>query len=73
MPPIFKALATITAWILWICGLVMGFSTFVMGVISGGLYNPTKVPPIVYPALFTVAGFYAIVAIVIMLLRKKME
>jgi hypothetical protein len=73
MPPIFKALATIMAWILWICALVMGFSAFVMGIISGVLYSTTKAPPIVYPALFVVAGFYAIAAVVIMILRKKME
>ena len=73
MPDIFKALATIMVWILWICALVMGFSTLAMGIISGDLYNPAKAPPMVYPALFAVAGFYAILAAVVMLLRKKME
>ncbi len=73
MPPIFKALTTIMAWILWICALVMGFSTFAMGIITGALYNPAKVPPMEYPALFAVAGFYAILAAIIMLVRKKME
>ena len=73
MPPIFKALATIMVWILWICALVMGFSTFVMGIISGDLYSTTKAPPMAYPALFAVAGFFGMIAAVIMLLRKKME
>ncbi len=73
MPPIFKALATIMAWILWIFALVMGFSTLAMGIISGDLYNPDKAPPMAYAALFAVAGFYAISAAVVMLLRKKME
>jgi len=73
MPDIFKALATIMAWILWISGLVMGFSTLTMGIISGDLYNPAKAPPMAYPALFAVAGFYAILAVVVMRLRQKME
>jgi len=72
MPPIFKALATITAWILFICGLVMGFSTFIMGVVNGDLFG-SEVVPMGYPASFAVAGFYAIAAVVIMVLRKKME
>lgn len=73
MPPIFKALATIMVWVLWICALVTGFSTLAMGIIGGDLYNSSRTTPMVYPALFAVAGFYAILAVVIMLLRKKME
>jgi uncharacterized membrane protein len=73
MPPIFKALATIMAWILWIFALVMGFSAFAMGIISKDLYSTTTLPPIEYTVLFAAAGFYAILAVVIMLLRKKME
>ncbi len=73
MPPIFKALATIMAWILWIFALVMGFSTLVMGIVSGDLYNVTKAPPMAYSALFAIAGLYAILAAVIMLIRKRME
>jgi hypothetical protein len=73
MPPIFKALATIMAWILWIVALVMGFSAFVMGIISGVLYSTTEPTPMIFPVSWAVAGFYAIAAVVIMLLRKKME
>ena len=73
MPQIFKALATITVWILWIVSLVMGFGTFIMGTIAGDLFNPESVLPMTYPAMFAVAGFYAILAVVIMILRKKME
>jgi hypothetical protein len=73
MPQIFKALATIMAWVLWICALVTGFSTLAMGIISRDLYNSARTTPMVYPALFAVAGFYAILAVVIMVLRKKME
>jgi hypothetical protein len=73
MPPIFKALATIMAWILWIFALVMGFSAFAMGIIKGDLYSTTTIPPVAYTILFAVAGFYAVAAVVIMVLRKKME
>ena len=73
MPQIFKALATITAWILWISGLVMGFSTMIIGIIAGDLFNPAQPVAISYPATFAVAGAYASLAVVIMILRKKME
>lgn len=71
MPDIFKALATVTAWVLFICGMVMGFSAFATGIINGDLYG-SEVTPMAYPAIFAVAGFYAIAAVVIMILRKKM-
>jgi hypothetical protein len=73
MPPIFKALATISAWVLWIIAFVMGFSAFVMGIISGNLYSTTEPTPMIFPVTWAVAGFYAIAAVIIMLLRKKME
>ena len=73
MPQIFKALATIMAWILWISSLVMGFGTLIIGIIAGDLFNPAQPVPMAYPVEFPVAGFYAILAVVIMILRKKME
>ena len=73
MPQIFKALATITVWILWISSLVMGFSTLIIGTIAGDLFNPTVVTPMSYPATFAVAGFYAIVALIAMKIRKGLE
>ena len=44
MPPIFKALASITAWSLWILSWVVGLSTFVMGLVTGTLYGSAPVP-----------------------------
>ncbi len=73
MPQIFKALATTTAWILWISGLVMGFSTLIVGTIGGDLFNPAQPIPMAYPATFAVAGFYAILALLAMKIRKGME
>jgi len=72
MPDIFKALATIMAWVLWICALVMGFSAFAVGTLSGDLYGGGG-PSMVYPATFVAAGFFGLAAVVIMILRKKME
>jgi hypothetical protein len=73
MPPIFRALATTMAWVLWVGALVTGFSTLVLGIIAGDLFSTEVIPPMAYTALFAVAGFYAILAVVVMLLRKKME
>ena len=72
MPDIFKALATIMAWILWIVALVIGFSAFAVGMINGALFSTTQLMPMVFPVAWAVAGFYALVAVVIMILRKKM-
>jgi hypothetical protein len=72
MPDIFKALATVAAWVLWICAFVMGFSTFIMGIVNGDLYGSEPVP-LAYTASFAVAAFYGVAAVVIMILRKKME
>lgn len=73
MPPIFKALASILVWILWLSGLVMGASTFVMGIVSGNLYNTDEVAPMVYPVGFAVSLAFGVGAAVVMLIRKKLE
>jgi len=73
MPQIFKALATIMAWILWVSGLVMGFSTLIIGIIGGDLYNVAKPMPIVYPVSFAVALAFGIGALVAMKIRKSLE
>ncbi|MFC1980056.1 hypothetical protein ACFLVS_04285 [Chloroflexota bacterium] len=71
MPDIFKALATILAWIFFICALVMGFSAFIMGIITGNLYSAQ--PPMVLIVSFAVSLAYGVGAVGIMILRKKME
>ena len=72
MPQIFKALATILVWVLWICGMVMGFSVFIHGMIMGVIYGPEPSPMSVW-AGFAVALAYGVGAVVVMILRKKME
>ncbi len=73
MPGVFKPLATIMAWVLWVSGMVMGFSTLIIGIIAGDLYNPAQPTPMAYPALFAVALAYGVGAVIVMRLRQKME
>jgi hypothetical protein len=73
MPQIFKALASIMVWVLWISGLVMGFSTLIVGTIAGDLFNVAKPEPMVYPASFAVALAFGIGALVAMKIRKGLE
>jgi len=73
MPGVFKPLATIMAWVLWISGMVMGFSTLIIGIIAGDLFNPAQPTPMAYPALFAVALAYGVGAVIVMRLRQKME
>ena len=51
----------------------MGFSTLIIGTIAGDLFNPAQPVPMAYPATFAVAGFYAIVALIAMKIRKSLE
>lgn len=73
MPPIFKPLATIMAWVLWIAALLMGIGTFIGGTIRGEVFSSEVAPPISLAIMWAVACFYGIAAIVVMILRKKME
>ena len=73
MPQIFKALASILVWILWISGLVMGFSTLLLGIIRGHLFAIGPQSTMEYVAWFAVALAYGIGAVVVMKLRKMLE
>ena len=77
MPDIFKALATILAWVLWISGMVIAISTLVLGIMRGHLFAisppPTGLDYDPYIAWFALALAYGIGAVVVMILRKKME
>lgn len=72
MPQIFKALATIMAWILWISGMVMGFSVLIMGIARGDIYGPQASPMSIW-AGFAVALGFGIGALVAMKIRKSLE
>ncbi len=72
MPPIFKALASITAWVLFINFWVSGLSTLVMGIVNGTMYGPE--PPLMVNAVFfSLSIASGVLAVVVMRLRQKME
>ena len=72
MPQIFKALATTMVWVLWISGLVMGFSVFFHGIAIGELYG-SGAPSMSMWAGFAVALGFGIGALVSMKIRKSLE
>ncbi len=72
MPPIFKALASITAWVLFINFWVSGLSTLMMSIVNGTLYGPEPPPMSVY-AGFALSIASGVLAVVVMRLRQKME
>ena len=71
MPDIFKALASITAWAMFLISWVMGLSAFVMGLITGQLYGGQ--PSMALLVSFAISLAYGVGAVVVMILRKKME
>ena len=73
MPQIFKAMASIMVWILWISGLVMGFSTLIVGIMAGDLYSIAEPVPMAYPVSFAVSIAFGIGALVAMKIRKGLE
>ena len=72
IPDIFKALASITAWTLFIASWVTALTTMVSS-IAGGCMFGTEPPPMVVPVFYLVALAEAVSAVVVMILRKKME
>ena len=72
MPSIFKALASITAWTFFIVSWVTGLSTFVMGITTGALYG-SEPPPIELQLGFALSIAWGLSAVVVMILRQKME
>jgi hypothetical protein len=72
MPDIFKALATITAWALFISGWITALSTIVAGITTGCLFGGSGPPPMVIPVFFLVSLAQGVAAVGVMILRKKM-
>ena len=72
MPQIFKALATIGVWTLWIASWIIGLGTLVMGVIRGTLFGG-ETPPMSAWIGFAVALSYMFLSIVAMKFRKMLE
>jgi hypothetical protein len=72
MPQYFKALATIMAWAMWI-GSWVTFIGILTGSITSGCLFGSEPPPMVVPVFFAVGLAEGIGAVVVMVLRKKME
>ena len=70
MPPIFKALATITVWILFIWGCVTILSASINWLVFVGF---TSEPPICAFMGWGLGAVELILAVVVMRLRQKME
>ena len=72
MPQIFKALASIGAWVLFIFAWIIGISIFIQGIIIGELYG-SEPPSMEIWAGSAVALAFAVGSVVVMILRQKME
>ncbi|HEX9896257.1 MAG TPA: hypothetical protein VGA85_01165 [Dehalococcoidales bacterium] len=72
MPPIFRTLASITAWILWICGLLTALIILVCMAIRGDLFS-TDMMQMADIAALALAGGLTFLGVVVMRLRQKME
>lgn len=73
MPNIFKALASITAWVLFIIssiGLIRGYITL-LSFYAGKEILPADAPPLEFVLAFSVIGL--VLSVVVMVLRKHME
>ncbi len=70
MPNIFKALASIAAWILFIGGCLGMLLTSISASINVGIGSPADMAHIVG---WGSSGVQITLAVVIMILRKKME
>ena len=72
MPPIFKALASIMAWGLWIGSWIMVTCTIIAGFMNDRFFGSEPLP-MVFPAMFAVGLALGVGSIVVMLIRKKLE
>lgn len=72
MPQIFKALASVAVWTLWIVAWIIGLSTLCMGVVRGTLFGAQSPPLSVWVGL-TIAIVSMLLSVVAMKLRKTLE
>jgi len=73
MPPVFKALASITAWAMWIGAWLLLVIPLIMGILSGHLFVAGVVPPLFYSIMFALSFTCGILSVCVMRLRQKME
>ena len=73
MPPIFKALATIGAWTLFIVGWIFGLTTLIIAITKGVLFTVGAEGWAEVFAYFVLAIVCITLSVVVMRLRQKME
>ena len=72
MPPIFKALATITVWVLFILGWLTLLGTNIGAAVGGALFGPTP-PPLCFFLGNGVGIASLILSVCAMKLRQMLE
>jgi hypothetical protein len=73
MPPIFKALATITAWTLFVLGwIVLLIGVLIMPSINGVVFTGTA-PPLIFWIAFASAIGTLTLSVALMKLRQMLE
>jgi len=73
MPPIFKALASIMAWVLFVSSLFLVATSLLFGTLGGDLFVVGRTPPIFYVLTWALATGMGILSVCVMRLRQKME
>ena len=72
MPDVFKVIASITAWLLWICGIALAIITLIAMGYREALFTSDALG-INDAAAFALAAGMVFLAVVVMLFRHKME
>jgi len=72
MPQVFKALASIGVWTLWISAWALGIGALVHGIVIGELFG-SRPPSMSFMVAFAVALGYGVGSVVVMKLRKSLE
>ena len=73
MPQIFKALATVGVWGLYVAGWLAGVLNFIFGGIMKGYAFGTEPVPMVHSVTYLVSIGFAFAAGFMMIVRKKLE
>ena len=73
MPPIFKALASISAWFLFVFGLFVVAITLFMLIASGAVSPAAGPPPILAYLAFAIGTASVTLSVVVMKLRQMLE
>jgi hypothetical protein len=72
MPQIFKALATVTVWGVFVGAWLSAVITLIIGCVKGYIFG-TAQPPMTYFASYVIAIGFAFAGGFLMIVRKKLE